>query len=139
MKSDEKKRNRETDRRVHGFKIGNTMKDYLWVHFGNTATEDDVADYLWDMYLEESYVSDYEQNWSCLLESKEYKDFVAAFHSVSRRWESGRTEKFKLSLLELMMSDSRASPKSLEEELATRMGLERVLVGSKKSYKEVKI
>ena len=122
------------------------IRDSLWVHFGNTATEDDVADYLWDMYLEESYVSDYEQNWSCLLESKEYKDFVAAFHSVSRRWESGRTEKFKLSLLELMMSDSRAStllgdtyPKSLEEELATRMGLERVLVGSKESYKEVKV
>ena len=134
----------ETDRRVYGFKIGNTMKDYLWVHFGN-CSEGNVADYLWDMYLEESYVSDYEQNWSCLLESKEYKDFVAAFHSVSRRWESGRTEKFKLALLELMMSDSRASPKvqlldyCFEEELATRMGLERVLVGSKESYKEVKV
>ena len=134
----------ETDRRVCGFKIGNTMKDYLWVHFGN-CSEKNVAEYLWDMYLEESYVSEYEQNWSCLLESKEYKDFVAAFHSVSRRWEPGRTKKFKLALLELMLSDSRASPKSLEEELATRMGLERALVGSKESwfglahYKEVKV
>lgn len=88
-------------------KFSREMKAYFKESFGYTTEPERAADYLYNMFVDEAWKGrDYDRgdtpDWSCLLDSKAYKDLRESFLWADNRWGGDSNTYFTIKLNEVL-------------------------------------
>jgi len=88
-------------------KFSNEMKAYFREILGYTTEPERAATYLYNLFVDEAWKDrDYDRgdkaDWSCLFNSKAYKDLREAFLWVDAQWGGNAQVKLEIHLKELI-------------------------------------